>query len=234
MPRARNIKPGFFSNDKLSEIQPLGRLLFAGLWTIADRAGRLEDRPKKIKAEVLPYDNCNVDRLLNDLQERGFILRYSTEGQAYIQIIKFDKHQNPHKKEAESTLPAPGEHCACTVQDPTQYGTDRADSGFLIPDSLNLIPDKPARKRALPVDFGISDRVRQWASEREFGSLEAHLEHFVGWAKAGGKTYVDWDQCFMNAIRDDWAKVRGNTVATPDYSSLVEKLAAKEKADAGV
>ena len=56
MARARNLKPSFFTNDKLAELHPLGRLLFAGLWTIADREGRLEDRPKRIKTDVsLPY-----------------------------------------------------------------------------------------------------------------------------------------------------------------------------------
>ena len=105
MARARNIKPGFFLNDLLAEIEPLGRLLFAGLWTIADREGRLEDRPKKIKATVLPYDDCDVDRLLNELEKRDFILRYEVDGEKYIQITNFTKHQNPHYKEVKSEIP---------------------------------------------------------------------------------------------------------------------------------
>jgi len=69
MARARNIKPGFFMDDVLAEIEPLGRILFAGLWCIADREGRLEDRPKRIKAEVLPYDECDMDNLLEHSEE---------------------------------------------------------------------------------------------------------------------------------------------------------------------
>jgi len=103
--RARNIKPGFFLNDLLAEIEPLGRLLFAGLWTIADREGRLEDRPKKIKAAVLPYDDCDVDHLLNELSKRDFIIRYEVNGEKYIQIVKWEKHQNPHYKEVKSEIP---------------------------------------------------------------------------------------------------------------------------------
>ncbi len=99
MARARNLKPGFFLNDELAECDPLARLLFAGLWCIADREGRLEDRPKRIKAEILPYDDCDVDKFLNDLQSHGFIKRYEVDGKRYIQIINFKKHQNPHIKE---------------------------------------------------------------------------------------------------------------------------------------
>ena len=79
MKRTRQINPGFFTNDELAEITPLGRLLFAGLWVIADREGRLEDRPKKIKAEILPYDDCDIDDLLNQLAKAGFIERYKVD-----------------------------------------------------------------------------------------------------------------------------------------------------------
>lgn len=145
MARARNIKPGFFTNDLLAEVDPLGRLLFAGLWTIADREGRLEDRPKKIKAQTLPYDTCDCDALLQDLHKHGFILRYESGGNAYIQIVKWKEHQNPHVKEAESTIPAQYENSANQVQEPEKTETSRADSLNPITDSGFLTTEsKPA------------------------------------------------------------------------------------------
>lgn len=78
------------------------------------------------------------------------------------------------------------------------------------PRTINQEPGKAktARKRAIPLpdNFGISDRVREWAAQKGHGKLEARLEHFLGYAKAHGKTYADWDESFMNAIRADWAK----------------------------
>lgn len=56
MPRARLLKPGFFSNADLSEIPAHGRLLFAGLWTLADKGGRLKDEPRWIKGQLFPYE----------------------------------------------------------------------------------------------------------------------------------------------------------------------------------
>lgn len=118
MPRMRTIKPGFFTNDALAGVDPLGRILFAGLWCHADREGRLEDRPRKLKAEVLPYDDCDVDSLLNSLVEAGFITRYESGGHRYIAVQNFCKHQTPHIKEPASTIPAPCEHESCTVPTP--------------------------------------------------------------------------------------------------------------------
>jgi len=46
MARTRSIKPAFFANEHLAELSAGTRLLFIGLWTIADKNGKLEDRPK--------------------------------------------------------------------------------------------------------------------------------------------------------------------------------------------
>ena len=114
MARARNIKPSFFTNEYLSDLQPLARLLFIGLWCYADREGRLEDRPKRLKVDILPYDDCDVDKLLESLENSPdrFITRYEVDGKRYIQIENFTKHQNPHIKEPISTIPAPCKNSA--------------------------------------------------------------------------------------------------------------------------
>ena len=108
--RARGIKPGFFKNEELADLPPLTRILFAGLWGMADREGRLEDRPKRIKAEVLPYDDCSVDDALDQLAAKRFLLRYRVDGHGYVQINNFLKHQQPHYKEAASEIPPPDGH----------------------------------------------------------------------------------------------------------------------------
>lgn len=100
--RIRTIKPEFFKHDELAALPPLARLLFIGLWCIADREGRLEDRPLRIKAEVLPYEEAPVDPLLNTLRDAGFIRRYSVDGVKVIDIPNFSKHQRITGKEAET------------------------------------------------------------------------------------------------------------------------------------
>ena len=138
MARSRNIKPGFFKNEQLAERHPLARILFSGLWTIADREGRLEDRPKRIKIDTLPYDDCDIEELLNSLQPE-FIVRYEVNGERYIQILNFSKHQNPHKNEAPSIIPkhVTKEHQTSTRVEPEEHTTNPADSLNPITDSLN-------------------------------------------------------------------------------------------------
>ncbi|MCP3709751.1 hypothetical protein M3I54_22670 [Paraburkholderia sp. CNPSo 3274] len=107
MARARNIKPGFYTNEDLAECSVWARYIFPGLWMMADREGRLEYRPKKIKGELLRFDQQAAEPLLDELQRWGFIEIYEVEGRKFIQIMTFSKHQNPHHREAESDIPPP-------------------------------------------------------------------------------------------------------------------------------
>ncbi len=151
MARARNIKPGFFRNSDLVELPMEARLLFIGLWTLADREGRLEDRPKQIKMEIFPADNVDCDVLLGLLASTGMVARYEVGGKRFLQVVNFTRHQNPHRDEKASTMPdqhgniattapAPRKHSANTVQAPCNGDSNPVVIGLnpdtLIPDSL--------------------------------------------------------------------------------------------------
>lgn len=140
MARSRNIKPALFKNEVLGDADPLLTILFIGLWTLADREGRLEDRPRRIKAEIFPYRECpDFNGYLTVLEQLGFIHRYSVSEVAIIQILNFSKHQSPHKTEKGSELPeapATTEFQESTVKAPLNNGSV-TDVAALIPDSLN-------------------------------------------------------------------------------------------------
>lgn len=220
MARARNLKPSFFTNDTLAEIDPLGRLLFQGLWCLADREGRLEDRPKRIKAELLPYDNCDVDSLLSDLNRYGFIERYAVGEQRFIQVVNFSKHQNPHVKEAASSIPAPDKHSASTVQAleiPEQAGLipdspfPLTDSGFQREDA----PAKPspaARGAALPKDWEPDDEqisfCRQERPDLDPRAVASRFrDYWIAQPGAKGRK-SDWPATWRNWVRNEHAVPR--------------------------
>jgi hypothetical protein len=157
MARARNIKPGFFKNEDLGTADPYVSLLFAGLWTLADKAGILEDRPLRIKAELFPYrDGFDINGYLTVLLSFSLIHRYEVNGLKLIQIVNFSKHQNPHHTEKPSEYISYSDTCKQEVKQPLINGDTPADS--LIPDSLNtdslippsLIPIVPVADKPAP------------------------------------------------------------------------------------
>lgn len=117
MSRSRTIKPGFFQNEDLADCSPFARLMFAGLWCIADREGRVEDRPRRVKASLFPYNDVDADALLSELASKGFITRYIADGIKCIQVNKFEIHQNPHPREQKSVLPPQSREKVCTSRE---------------------------------------------------------------------------------------------------------------------
>lgn len=120
MARIRSIKPEFFLDEELAALPPLTRLLFVGLWTQAERPGRLKDKAVRIKATILPYDDCDIDAMLDELQAAGFIVRYTVHEHYCIAIRNFDNHQ-VFNNERESKLPPPPADSFSLLED---YGSD--------------------------------------------------------------------------------------------------------------
>lgn len=161
MARARNIKPAFFQNEELGELQPIDRLAFIAMWTVADFKGCIEYRAKRLKVQLLPYDNCDIESIVTNLEQSRFITTYSVQGQTYIKILNFEKHQNPHPNEKKSGSDIPDidksdnsiNQLQNIVTNHDQDGSNRADSLLLIPDSPIPLPaKKTSREIALVVD----------------------------------------------------------------------------------
>ena len=110
--RIRYLKPDFFLDEDVTRLPPLVRLFFQGLWCHADREGRLEDRPQRLKVEIMPYqDGFDVDEVLMILAKpkresgRPYIIRYAVKDERFIQILSWSRHQRPHKNEKASEIP---------------------------------------------------------------------------------------------------------------------------------
>jgi hypothetical protein len=129
MARIRYLKPDFFLDEDLSEQPFENRLGYQGLWCYADREGRLEDSPKRLKAQIFPYDDIDMEKVLKELSKKPFIKRYLVDGRKYLQIINFNKHQKPHHTEQNSIIPPcsngdkPLDNGSATVQ--TQEGMEK-------------------------------------------------------------------------------------------------------------
>ncbi len=172
-PRIRTIKPSFFLDEDLAALPFEARLLFAGLWCLADKAGRLEDRPKRIHAMLFPYEpKVDVDGLLGRLAAANFIVRYEVDGRGLIQVRSFERHQRPNHREADSELPpcVPG-HAQVFPGMPGQdrgEGTGREGKGKERKESyVDLGADAPNRPRPLSeIDWRVEQTWRahlaQW------------------------------------------------------------------------
>jgi hypothetical protein len=106
--RKRDLHPEFFRDERVLQVSMGARLLFQGLWTIADREGRLEEpHPVTLKATFLPVDHVDCAELLQELIEVGLVGRYEAKGVRILYLPGLKKRTRFHPKEVGSRLPPP-------------------------------------------------------------------------------------------------------------------------------
>ena len=231
MARARNIKPSLFKNEFLGTADPLLTILFTGLWCLADKEGRLEDRPLRIKAEVFPYrEGIDINGYLTELERLGFIRRYSAEDKRVVEVLNFIKHQNPHHTERASELPEFSDSCHITVNSPLNTESTPADSLLLIPDSpipsSRDFPNQNGKPKQLPNK--IESEICLWLDS---------IAAIIPGAKDGKDLadYKRWrevaEQCvrsekllpaFLETVRTEFSRTRG----TPQFFTPITVLKA--------
>jgi hypothetical protein len=171
-----------------------------------DRGGKLEDRPKRIKAEIFPYRELpDLNGYLTELAQLGFIDRYQVGETSIIKVLNFSKHQSPHKTEKASELPdkpLKTDSCPITVNAPLNNESETVKES-LIPDSGFLIPDsKPKAKR---FTAPTQNEVYEYMVERDYNS-KTEAEKFIdfysskGWM-VGKTKMVDWKAAVRNWLK---------------------------------
>jgi len=162
----------------------------------------------RIKAELFPYDNCDINELLGQLLQRGFVDVYESEGVTVLEIPKFADHQRCHPEERSESLPARAKHE--TGKLPGEPGNNPANcASFLLPlasfplpltsyPSTSTAPSKTAtRSRSKPADplrwadagwEGITDADHaEWLQAYPAADFPVELAKAHQWLKANPK-----------------------------------------------
>lgn len=189
MARKRLLNPLFFVDPDIAMVSFPARLLFQSLWCLADREGRLEDKPQRIRVQTFPFDQgVNIDGHLAELVEQDFIIRYAVDGKAYIQIRAFATHQKPHQREAPSVIPPPpARHTQGTPEHSLSPAGSAEPGGNRYPVAVPESAPDPETEQSVTVDP---------KSERRSDSL----------GSPDGMPPIDE---YGAAIVDEWRKLRG-------------------------
>ncbi len=195
MARIRYLKPDFFEDEDIAVLPYWVRLLFQGLWVLADKEGRLEDRPVHIRIKVFPYEHkIDIEKGLSILAQkkrfspRPFILRYNVDGEKYIQIINWKRHQKPHHTEKDSIIPPP-DNGELTDKQPLVTGECQEGMGMGMGMGKGMGKEYGSNKSKKD-----SSEQPMDAKERYFQSVEKFFSEPDGsWLKTIKETYASLD-----------------------------------------
>ncbi len=113
MARIRSVKPEYWTDEDIAELPRDARLLFIGLWNLADEHGRVRGDARYIKGQLFPYDDdltaSDIDKLLDLIGAARKLVRYESASRSYLFLPTLAKHQRLEPDKVESKLPAPPE-----------------------------------------------------------------------------------------------------------------------------
>lgn len=138
MPRIRTIKPEFPQSESMGRISREARLLFILLWTICDDAGRTRAASRMLASTLYPYDDDVPKRIgawLAELEAEHCIRLYHVEGDTYLEIVKWLKHQKIDRP-SPSRLPQFDEASRAFASIPRGSDADLVPG----PSTLDLVP----------------------------------------------------------------------------------------------
>jgi hypothetical protein len=97
VPRIRTVKHELFEDEALARCQREARLLFVGLIAWSDDYGNQKAGAALLRGHVFPYDDDvtvpMVAAYVDELEREGMILRYEVEGECFLHLNGWAKHQ---------------------------------------------------------------------------------------------------------------------------------------------
>jgi hypothetical protein len=109
MARIRTIKPEFPQSETIGSLSRDARLLFIQLWTFVDDAGRARASSRVLASVLYPFDDDAkelIDLWLAELVNNDCLFFYEHDGNRYLQITNWLKHQKIDRPSA-SRIPSP-------------------------------------------------------------------------------------------------------------------------------
>lgn len=109
MARKRMIDPSIWINEDFGTLTNLAKLVFIGLFSIADDEGRGKASPAYIKAVLFPYNDdlrvADIEKALSEISSKMSVIFYSCDENKYYTLTSWNKWQKIDKP-SESSIPA--------------------------------------------------------------------------------------------------------------------------------
>ncbi|MCC2632157.1 MAG: hypothetical protein K0S48_43 [Ramlibacter sp.] len=216
------IREGILTSDRIDQLDPPSEVFYRRLMSKVDDHGLYDARPSILRSSLYPLRvdrvrEADISRWIAACEKAGLIALYAHDGKPYLQMLDTrwqarSEPKYPLPNAGNRVVPSAAEN-SCAQLPATAPVV--VDGDVVVDEGVTRDAARPprsaakARKTAISADFTTSERVSAWAAEKGYGQLPEHLDAFKRKAVAKGYAYVDWDAAFMEAIREDWAKLRG-------------------------
>ena len=108
MARKRMIDPNIWQSEDFSKLSTLAKLVFIGLFSLADDEGRGRCNPVYLKSTLFPYEesirSTDIDKTLSEISSNMSVIFYSCDGSNYYSLYNWNTWQKIDRP-SESKIP---------------------------------------------------------------------------------------------------------------------------------
>jgi hypothetical protein len=241
----RIIREGILTSDRVDQLEPPAEVFYRRLLSKVDDHGLYDARPAILRTSLFPLRvdrvrEADCSRWIAACEKAGLIALYQHDGKPYLMVLDTRWQARSEPKYPLPNGPGSTPLIASANSCAQPQATEHLDvvvvgDGVVVdkPPALSGCPPlarepkarpKPrAMKTSIPDGFGVSDRVKSWADEKGLGNLGEHLDAFRRKVAAKDYRYADWDAAFMEAIREDWAKLRGRPLSGQPAETVYQR-----------
>jgi len=218
----RTIKPEFWADDKIVDLDLLPKLLYIGLWNFADDDGYIEASVRRIKRLIFPDNNYNVQKALEALIESRMLAEYTSDQGDLFRIEKFRQHQKPQHptptkytniapKSAHESVSNPHEDSPRSVVESSGVVASPAATEEDFEKAYSHWPKKTERAKSF-------EKFKRVAAARGVEELTADIIRFGdAYARSTERQFVPALVVWLNGER--WTDELPGTAAKPAYIS---------------
>jgi hypothetical protein len=108
MARKRMIDPNIWQSEDFGKLSTLAKIVFIGLFSLADDEGRGRCNPVYLKSTLFPYEenirSADIDKTLSEISSNMSVVLYSCNGSSYYSLLSWETFQKIDKP-SQSKIP---------------------------------------------------------------------------------------------------------------------------------
>lgn len=109
MARKRMIDPNIWQSEDFGKLSNLAKIVFIGLFSLADDEGRGRANPVYLRTTLFPYNegmrSADIEKTLYEISSNMSVVFYSYDGNSYYSLLSWDTFQKIDRA-TDSKLPA--------------------------------------------------------------------------------------------------------------------------------
>lgn len=195
MARKRMIDPSIWQSEDFSKLSTLAKLVFIGLFSLADDEGRGRCNPVYLKSTLFPYEegirSADIDKTLSEISSNMSAIFYSCDGSSYYSLYNWNTWQKIDKP-SQSKIPEYDEKTMQKIFDDNSTSPRRA----VAPNKKGIEKEIKGKEEKKFIPPSLED-IEKYVLEKKLKvDAKQFYDYFTEgkWVDSNGKAVKNWKQ----------------------------------------